>query len=187
MKINIEVPTTLKDITLDQYQRITRLEGDDEFMTRKMIEIVCDIDQNTIDMLNLETIEMIMTKIQQAIEANDDSFDRIIELDGVKYGFNPNLEDITFGEFVDLDRYLQNWRDMHKAIAVLYRPIIAKVGDHYAIKKYEGTENAETMKKMPMTNVNGAVVFFWTLRNELKRHLKTSSDQTKDQTIQLEQ
>lgn len=181
MKIKIEVPTSLASITLDQYQRVTRLEGDDEFMTRKMIEIICGVDQNTIDMLNIETIEMIMTKIQSAIEENADSFDRIVELDGKKFGFNPNLEDITFGEFVDLDKYLTNWRDMHKAMSVLYRPITAQFRDHYAIEKYNGTENAQIMKKMPMTNVNGAVVFFWTLRNELKRHLKTSSHLTKQQ------
>lgn len=179
MKINIEVPTTLNDITLDQYQRITRLEGDEEFMTRKMIEIVCGVDQDVIGMLQLDAIELIMSKIKAAIEENDSEFERIVELDGKKFGFHPNLEDITFGEFVDLDRYLGDWKEMHKAMSVLYRPVIAKVGQSYAIEKYKGSIYSDTMKKLPMTNVNGALLFFWIIRNEYKIHSAKSSTLTR--------
>ena len=39
---------------------------------------------------------------------------------GVEYGFIPNLDDMSFGEYVDLDTYIGDWQNIHRAMAVLY-------------------------------------------------------------------
>jgi hypothetical protein len=43
MELKVVVPTSLSEITLDQYQRFARLEGDEEFLTHKMLEIFCGV------------------------------------------------------------------------------------------------------------------------------------------------
>ena len=37
MELKVNVPTTLSEITLEQYQRFVKLEGDEEFLTHKML------------------------------------------------------------------------------------------------------------------------------------------------------
>jgi len=57
---------------------------------------------------------------------------------------------------------------MHKAMAVLYRPIKQKLGARYLIEDYEGSHKySETMKQMPLGVVMGAMVFFYNLTNAL--------------------
>ena len=43
----------------------------------------------------------------------------IIEMEGVKYGINPDFSDITMGEMLDLET-----DDVLKQMAILYRPIV---------------------------------------------------------------
>jgi len=79
------------------------------------------------------------------------------------------LEDISLGEFIDLDNYLGNWKTMHKAMSVLYRPVVEKKEDRYTIQEYEGAN--DKLLEMPLDIVFGSVVFFYHLSQEL---LKTT-------------
>jgi hypothetical protein len=57
---------------------------------------------------------------------------------------------------------------MHKAMAVLFRPIKQKQGSKYLIEEYEGSHKySERMKNMPLDVVLGAMVFFWNLTSAL--------------------
>jgi hypothetical protein len=68
--------------------------------------------------------------------------------------------------------YLLPWGNMHKAMAVLYRPIKQKVGDKYIIEDYEGSHKySEVMKDMPLDIVMGAMVFFYNLTNVLLKSM----------------
>jgi hypothetical protein len=99
-----------------------------------------------------------------------------------KYGFIPELDNITYGEFVDLDGYLQDVQDLHKAMAVLYRPITSEVKHRYLIEPYEGAgKYSEQMKQAPMNVAMGATLFFWHLGNELLQAMLTSLE-AKSQT-----
>jgi len=103
----------------------------------------------------------------------------------VQFGFIPKLEDITMGEFVDLDGYIGDWQQMHKAMAVLYRPVVFEKRERYLIDDYKGTaEYAEVMKHMPLDIAMGAVVFFYRLGMRLSKHLVDSlAKQTKNGKI----
>jgi hypothetical protein len=99
----------------------------------------------------------------------------------IEYGFIPDLENISFGEYVDLDNYLPKWDDFHKAMAVMYRPIIKKKGDKYEIMQYNGAaEFSDLMQYAPMDVAISASVFFWTLGSELLsatlNYLKTETN-----------
>jgi hypothetical protein len=93
----------------------------------------------------------------------------------VKFGFIPKLDDITLGEFVDLDNYIGDWQQIHKAMAVLYRPITFQKGDLYLIEEYEGSDKySEIMEDAPVNVALGAVVFFYRLGNVLSSYLLDS-------------
>ena len=71
-------------------------------------------------------------------------------MNGVEYGFIPNLDDMTLGEYVDLDTYISQWDRMEYAMAVLYRPIKDKYKQKYNIEEYTATDQ-EKMKDMPLS------------------------------------
>jgi hypothetical protein len=111
------------------------------------------------------------------------------KLKGVEDGFIPILEDISFGEFIDLDNHLGNWKTMHKAMSVLYRPIVKQKEDRYTIKEYEGTNN--DLREMPLDIVFGSLVFFYHLSQELMKvtlnYLSTGKELDLDQQAAFQQ
>ncbi len=97
--------------------------------------------------------------------------------DGVtaEFGFIPNLDKMSFGEYIDLESYISDWDNMHKALAVMYRPIIAGKKHLYEIEPYEGSEKwADVMKDAPVNVALGAVVFFYRLGSKLSKYTMNS-------------
>jgi hypothetical protein len=75
---------------------------------------------------------------------------------------------------------------MHKAMAVLYRPIKKNgLNGTYEIEKYNGSITySDVMKHAPLDVVFGANVFFYTLGNELLKSTMTYLENNKEiQTI----
>jgi hypothetical protein len=86
----------------------------------------------------------------------------------MEFGFIPELEEITFAEYVDLESTLSSWSTFHRAMAKLYRPITKKHGDKYQIAEYDPKpEMEELMKNAPLDVCIAASLFFWNLGNEL--------------------
>ena len=160
--MKIEVPTKLNDITLEQYQAfdlINNDEQDKEFKLHKTISIFTEVDMDIVSKFPIKDAEEIAEDITIVLQ-QDNPFNRFFTLDGVKYGFLPSLEDISLGEYIDLEDGLKDTKSFHKAAAVMFRPIVKNYGDLYTIAPYEATlDNMELMKKAPLGCVTGAVVF----------------------------
>ena len=181
MELKVIVPTSLSEITLDQYQRFARLEGDEEFLTHKMLEIFCGVPLANLPNVRIKDVSHISKHISAMINEKP-NLTPTFTMGDVKYGFIPELDNITYGEFVDLDGYLQDVQDLHKAMAVLYRPITSEVKNRYLIEPYEGAGRyAEQMKQAPMSVAMGATLFFWRLGSELLQAMETSLE-AKNQT-----
>ena len=105
----------------------------------------------------------------QTLLSNDVSnFKRTFELKGTRYGFVPNWEEFTAGEWIDMEVYTQDfWKTAHKAMSVLYRPIDREFGDAYTVEKYTAKEDADVFLEMPAPYVAGALLFFWTTERKL--------------------
>jgi hypothetical protein len=95
------------------------------------------------------------------------------KMKGKQYGFIPKLEDMTFGEYIDLDTFMGDWDNMHRAMNVLYRPVTDQYGDKYAIEEYQ-VDSVEQMKGMPMNAVLGSILFFYNLGMDLSRTMLNS-------------
>lgn len=203
MKIELIVPNALKDITLGQYQSFVALEDDEgkddsQNLNHKAIEIFCKIPaiavrgmkKTDIDFA-LSGINNIVLEIKNKLNNNEDGdLIRKITLGGVDYGFCPKLDDISEGEYLDINLYMADWQKMHNAMAILYRPITMRkyiLGTHlYQIEEYDSSyKYSEIMKDLSMEVVISAMVFFYHLSNELLNAIQAYlSSQTKTTEVQ---
>ena len=164
MRIEITIPESLDDITLEQYQVFSKIE---EPTIDQTLTTFLNISQKELNMLPADKIEGFAEQINSVFE-QDKQFTPTFVLNGVKYGFIPKLDSITYGENKDLTTYLNDFDNMHKAMAVMYRPIIHEQRGKYLIEDYEGSSKySEVMKEAPLSVVLGATVFFYNLTNGL--------------------
>ena len=97
------------------------------------------------------------------------------ELNGTTYGFIPDWENFSAGEWIDMETYTKDfWKTAHKAMSILYRPLDRKWGDTYTIEEYTAKEDADVFKDMPAPLVAGALLFFWTTERALLSSLQSS-------------
>jgi hypothetical protein len=167
MELKVVVPTDLSEITLEQYQRFARLDGDEEFLTHKMLEVFCNVPLSKLPNVKFKSLSGIVNRLN-GMFATKPSLKLEFTLGGQTFGFIPNLEDITFGEYVDLDNYMADTQDLHKTMAILYRPITQRAGKRYDIEPYESAEKySDLMKQAPLDVVLGATLFFYRLGSDL--------------------
>jgi hypothetical protein len=170
MKIEVIIPSELSEITLDQYQRylkITEKETDEGFLRSKMLEIFCNIKLTDTLKMKLSDVNAITEILNEMFDSKPNLVQRF-KMKGVEYGFIPNLDDISLGEYIDLDSFLGDWDNMHRAMAVLYRPIKQKYGERYNIEEYQ-VGDGEVMKDMPMDAVISSILFFYHLGIDLSQ------------------
>jgi len=193
MKVEINVPESLNEITLSQYQRFEKLNTDQNkestFLLQKMVEIFCNLDLKDVAEIKYKSVQEIAIHLNTIFDSKHNLIPTFI-LGGIEYGFIPVLDDMTLGEYIDLDENLGNWETIHKAMSVLYRPIAFKKGHKYNIEPYKGMN--DKLKYMPLDVVFGAMVFFWNLNNELIQTIlnylhKETTKLTTQQKERLEQ
>lgn len=187
-KFTLEVPKDLSGVTLQQYQKYLKVMEDNkdaedmEFINLKVLEIFCGVTMKEAYKLPLAEFSFIINHIVNIFK-EDTPLQRDFTLtdpngNSMTFGFIPKLDDITLGEFIDLDNYISDWQQMHKAMAVLYRPVTFRKGELYLIEEYEGSNKyAEVMKDSPVNAALGAIVFFYRLGNVLSSYLADSLTQ----------
>jgi len=171
MKLELVIPTSLNEIPLMHYQKFmvvaSNKDNSDMFISQKMIEIFCGIELKQVVNIKLNDVIDLTTHFNKLFKDKLE-LKRTFEIQGVKFGFINELEDISFGEYIDLESNIIDVQSFHKAMAVMYRPITSQKGNKYTIEKYNGTSNyADLMKYAPLDVVLPASVFFWSLGKEL--------------------
>ena len=188
IQFKIRIPESLDDITLEQYQKYVKVmskldkdsDGAAEFANLKALEIFCGLELKESYKIPLHTFDAVLEQLALVL-SQDTPLKKRFWFRGsngveVEYGMHPNLNDMTSGEYFDLDKYINNFEDMHKAMAVLFRPIVKKYKDLYDIEEYEGSNKyAEYMKYMPASVAIGARVFFYRLGMKLSKATIASS------------
>jgi len=190
--MKLTIPTDLSEINLGQLQRLTNLESEDLNaieMQKRVIELLTSVDRATIDLFKLSDLEGVYSKLL-SLSRREDKLHRFVTIEGVKYGFHPNLSEISTGEFADLDTLCQDFNDnLHLIMAILYRKVTIEKYGKYQIEDYSGEVEARAelfRSKLPANVVNGAMVFFWTIGsdylndtlNSLREDQATKSNKT---------
>jgi hypothetical protein len=177
MKTEIVIPTSLSEIPLKSYQefmKVVEKSNDDDFIGQKTIEIFCGLKMKDVVKVKWSDVKSLTLHLNEIFKAKP-KFQATFKIQDTEFGFIPNLEDMTFGEYIDLESNISNVETFHKAMAVMYRPITKKVKDRYEIFEYKGTDEfSEVMKYASLDVVLGATVFFSTLGNDLVQHTLTS-------------
>ena len=196
VQIELSVPDALSDITLGQYQKYLKIldqnkddENAAEFINLKTIEIFCNVDFKDVLRIPLGEAEKVLTIINKAFEEKPDII-RHFKLLNVDMGFIPNLERISLGEYIDVENNIVDWQTMHKAMAVLYRPVNFKSREKYTVAPYEPSDEvSELMREMPLDVAMSSMVFFYDLGMELLKAIPTfiQKNLTEEQTYLLKQ
>ena len=174
MQVKLTIPSSLKDITLDQWMKFTIMTKDIEdevFLMEKTVEILCNIPLETVRKIEYNSITRICNELS-VIFSKEPELEKTFVMDGVEYSFIPQLDDITFGEYIDLDTFLSNPENIHKAMTVLFRPVKQKLADHYLIEDYDPARQKQ-MKRMPVHYALGALGFFLSLNRELLSNIQS--------------
>lgn len=170
MKLEVTVPSSINEIPLINYQKFVKLQStsnDEEFIAQKMIEIFCGIQLKEVVKMKLTSVNELIVHFRKIFQEKP-KFTPKFKIGEIEFGFIPDLENITFGEYVDLDNYLSKWDDFHKAMAVMYRPITLQKDGKYEVMEYKGSnEFSDLMLYAPMDVAISASLFFWTLGSEL--------------------
>jgi len=170
MKVEVYIPDTLSEITLGQYQKYLKLQEDNTNENRlatQMIEIFCGLRNETIMAMKANSIKDI-TMILTDMFNDKPPLVREFKMNGVSYGFIPKVEDMSFGEYIDLDTFIGDYENLYRAMNVLYRPIKLKDKEKYLIEDYD-SKDPDVMKDMPMDAVLSSIIFFYNLGMDLSK------------------
>jgi hypothetical protein len=162
MKIDITLPTDLNEIPLLRYQKFIEMQqksNDEEFIAQKMIQIFCGIELKEVLHIKMKDLNELIEHFTKIFKQRPKLI-REFKIDKHKFAFIPNLENITFGEYVDIEHNLQDWKTYHKAMAVMYRPIKEQYKDKYSIVDYEPNEDMQELMKFAPLDVALSASFF---------------------------
>lgn len=186
MNVNITVPTDLSEITLRQYKHFLKIQkgvDDEKFLNAKIIEIFCKMPLDEVMRLKFNDSEFIVKTLTEMFEQKPNLVTNF-KLNKINYGFHPQLDDLTLGEYIDLDTFIGDWENIEKAMAVLYRPVVNKLKDKYIIEDYKVGKDQEILD-MPMDAVLSSIFFLWNLGLDLSKAMMNYLD--KEQTEALTQ
>ena len=182
------------DVTLEKWLKLIDFHNESKSgEALKTISALSDIPKKLIKQLELKDVAVIMSKVAELQQKQDSSLKRIIEVEGKEYGFHPDLQSITLGEYADIETFIKNDIEKHlpELMAILYRPITEK-GENgvYTIQAYDGNIRIRTeqMKKMSAEQVQSALVFFYHFVNVLLTTLPLYlMEQLKEMKLQSQQ
>jgi len=161
------ISTKYSDQTLGTYVDFMAA-GED---TVSQIQAITGLKRDDIRKIDMATIEKIVSAYANGLKNDEKVFKQFIEIDGIKFGFHPNLKSMTFGEWLDLSELSKNFpHQLPELMCILYRPVTAEINQQYKIEEYDSDVHlkyAPQMRKMNLANVNAALLFFSTLRNDL--------------------
>ena len=160
------------DVTLKSWIKLVDYtNGTKSSEALNTIAELSNIPKELIKQLELSDIAVIMNRVAELQQKQNSSLKRVIELEGKRYGFHPNLDEITLGEWADLETFIKDdiEKNLPEVMAILYRPIVEEKNKVYTIEAYDGNISIRTeiMKNMSAEQVQSALVFFYHLGREL--------------------
>lgn len=182
---NLSIPKTLRGVKLHQWVKFMEVyeknkdNESSEFLDKKMIEILCGVSLKDLALIPIASFDTVLAHLYEILNTSVDlvSTFKMKGSDGVEveFGIIPNLDKMTYGEWEDLENYIFDQKNLHRAMAVLYRPLVYQIGGKYRVHPYKGTEfYADLMKEMPVDIALGARVFFYRLVKKLGNYTMDS-------------
>lgn len=179
-EIKIEVPNNYSAITLKKYLQMQKdlkvYEDDEEAKLATLFYHLCNVEPGVMSKIDTNTFTQIKNQLLSFVAQENFDLQPIVEVNGVEYGFEPNLSHIAYGAYVDISKYNdliinENWE---KIMAILYRPVTKKIGKLYEIQPYTGNEPSHHWNEVNMEVHFGALFFFINLSKVLLKNILKS-------------
>ncbi len=158
------------DVSLEKWVKLINFHtGSKSSEALNTIAELSNIPDKLIKELALRDVVAIMSQIAKLQAKQNSSLASVVEIDEIRYGFHPDLDSITLGEYADIETFIKDGveKNMPELMAILYRPIKEEKNDVYTIDAYDGNIRirAEQMKKMSAEQVQSALLFFYNFGN----------------------
>ena len=179
-EIELSVPTQWSDIKLKKWlelqKELDNYKDDEEAISALMLYHLCGLPPEYVAGMAVQDYMEIKNDLANFINNVDLPLQRFITIDGVEYGFEPNLSNMTYGAFADITKYNtiqidDNWANI---MSILYRPVDKKQGDMYTIKPYSGELNPKLFLEVGMDIQFGCLFFFVNLLKSLQSSILKS-------------
>ena len=190
--ITITTPDSWKDITLKQYLALhldmENYKDDIDAQDAFVLNHLCNLTAEEIQALPIDTYNRIKDKLHGFMSKVDLPLQRFITIDGIEYGFEPNLSKMTYGAYADITKYEtltidKNWP---KIMSILYRPIeTKKKNETYTIKPYDGIIDEAKWLEVSMDVHFGCLFFFVNLLMDLLNYTLNSTIAMADIPVKL--
>ena len=178
--MELRLPHRWSDLTLGELQVMMTSENHLE-----RISICTGQSVEKLRTMPQKLIEAATAHLDQLLTQETARFEKVVEMGGKRFGFVPDWDAFTAGEWIDLEAYLEDfWKNAHKVMSVLFREVTYELGEKYEVKKYTAKEDASIFEEMPADLVSGTLLFFWTTRNELLLDMKSSLLEVAEAAIQ---
>lgn len=173
MKLKFSIAANAKGVTLAKY-----IDYQNAVDKLEQVRIITGKSTDSIRMLQSNVIDDIIMRFEAAIKLGSNDFERKVRIGAIELGFVPNLNELTFGEYIDLDTNCAGvWKDgkvngeaAFKMMCILYRPIKAKFGNYYDIEAYNPNAKRKyenEVLQLTLDHVMNVLVFFSNLETEL--------------------
>jgi hypothetical protein len=179
-EVKIVVPNDWSAVTLKKYLELKKdmkaYEEDNEAVLACMFHHLCNFPVEYIKGLRHDTYNQIVTDLVSFLNKIEYPLQKFIHIDGIEYGFEPNLSQMAYGAYVDITKYEsinidESWAEI---MSILYRPVARKVGQLYEIEPYSGNIDKERFLNVNMDTHFGAVFFFKNLLMDLSKDTLSS-------------
>lgn len=184
LEFNIEDKTYVipEYITISQYQVIysktDTFTNDYEYLLFLVSHLSgCKIDD--LRLVKKTDFLYVANHCLKLLDDTDTTFYKTLEHNGNKYGFEPRLNEMKMGQYMDLDHFIKEpIKNIHYIFAILYRPL--KYGDEimgqfqYQIDDYDPSSvegRAEEFKSLDLKYMAGMLTFFLTFAREYINNL----------------
>lgn len=168
--MRLHLPAYYKDLTLGMLQVI---ETTEDPLLR--VSAVAEIPLEELRTYPFPLIRQANEYIDHLRTKETSRHEATFDLNGTRYGFIPNWDEFTTGEWIDAEQYAVDfWANAHKMMSILFRPVVREFKDRYEIEPYTAKEDAEVFKSLPADQVSGALLFFSITKTERLNTLRSS-------------
>jgi hypothetical protein len=183
-ELTINIPTSYADIPLKRWlgmqTEIENYSDNEEAITAIIFYHLCGLDPKHLKGLSFDDYTQVKADIESFIGKTDLPLQKFVTIDGVEYGFEPNLSQMAYGAFIDITKFetFTINKDWQKIMNILYRPVVRKKGDMYSIKPYVMDEDDDKWLDVGMDVHFGALFFFVHLSTDLLSSILKSTMET---------
>ena len=175
-EVKLTIPDRWSDITIETYQKYVEIQegkGSNKNKVIKSLALLCNVSPFVVKKMVYKDLLEIMSIIKKMIDTEPDKeeFRKTFMFKNEKYGFCPNLSNITTGEYIDLETYCKEpINNLHIIMSILYRKVTFKRNERYTIESYNPDQfKEELFKDCPMDIALSSLGFFLTLGERLAK------------------